>query len=535
MKQLVIVVPGFHGRYSKWEPLCRRLQQEPGFGPAETVWVGFDHKIGVRSVGTLESTARKLCARVQAEWIKAGGFDEIVMVGHSMGGLLVRQAFLIAVGATGSDDPADWGASVRRIVLLASLNRGIDTDRKIDQRFLARLIPWVYRLFPFLPHPTVLDALKGSSFLANLRINWIRLFLSNEATRRALPRGIPVVVQVLGDTDNLVWRDDSKDVLAFPHGHYLEVPNSDHASLYLLEAAPDPELRYAVLRKAFLGSFPPVTKPRTAAPEIRRVIFLLHGIRASNVDNWIRELEARLKKYDPVHTEVIHPTYGYFTALRFALPSVRKRNIATFQDWYTEALALYPDAEFNIIAHSNGTYMLGQALAGIPGMRFKNVVLAGSVLPEDFWSRSPGIARQIIRVRNDRADRDWPVALLCNAMRGLHMRDVGTGGFSGFWGATTTEVAYYPGGHGEALIPENQDYLVEYVFDQPARWRPDLPGSPGYFRQLSNLMPYAAVAVTAALVAAIVLMIFQNGVFHLMRAVVTVVCLLVIYVVLDVV
>jgi hypothetical protein len=156
-------------------------------------------------------------------------------------------------------------------------------------------------------------------------------------------------------------------------------------------------------------------------------------------------------------------------------------------------------------------------------------------LPEDFWSNSPGVAAQITRVRNDRADRDWPVALLCNALRGLSMKDVGTGGFSGFWGATTAEVAYYSGGHGEALIPANQDCLVEYVFDQPLRKRPNLQSSPGYFRQLSNLMPYAAKALVAVLLAAIAIAVFQNGAFHPTRMAITAVCLLVLYIVLDVI
>src|SRR5262249_41117906 len=157
---------------------------------------------------------------------------------------------------------------------------------------------------------------------------------------------------------------------------------------------------------------------------------------------------------------VLHPTYGNFTAARFALPGVRRKNIPIFQDWYTEALAKYPTAEFNVIAHSNGTYMLGRSLKKTPGMHFENVTLAGSVLPMRFPWDDLVANEQVGRVRNDRANRDWPVALLCNALRGLQMRDVGTAGFAGFKGQETYECAYYPGGHSKALDPEFQDYLV---------------------------------------------------------------------------
>jgi len=248
----------------------------------------------------------------------------------------------------------------------------------------------------------------------------------------------PLVVQLLGERDGWVDPEDSKDVLAFPTGHDLSVPDANHRKLYRLDQAPDPDLRYAVLREGFVGVFqdsPPV------ASSVRRVVFLLHGIRASNVDDWIKELGRRILGRGQDSTDVRQPTYGYFTAARFALPSVRRKNIPVFQDWYTEALAEHPTAEFDIIAHSNGTYILGQALMKTPGMRFDNVALAGSVLPTNFPWGELKRSKQVGRVRNDRGNRDWPVALLCNALSGLRMHDVGTGGFAGFNGAATHEVA----------------------------------------------------------------------------------------------
>jgi len=80
------------------------------------------------------------------------------------------------------------------------------------------------------------------------------------------------------------------------------------------------------------------------------------------------------------------------------------------------------------------------------------------------------------------------------------MRDVGTSGFAGFDGAATDEVAYYPGGRGMALKPDYQDLLVDFVFGGEMREPNGLPKSPGYFRTLSNAMPYLAVLLVLAAV-----------------------------------
>ena len=320
-------------------------------------------------------------------------------------------------------------------------------------------------------------------------------------------------MQLLGTKDGLVRRDDSKDVFSFPNGHYLTVPDATHKDLYRIDLAEDPGQRYCVLRRAFVEDFsegserPPVNvggfvedfsegseRPSVnVGGSVSRVVFLLHGIRALNVEAWIENLDKEIAARDPYQTVVIEPTYGYFSAARFALPTIRRRNISVFKDWYLDALVNYPNAQFEIIAHSNGTYILGNSLATSPGMRFVNVVLAGSVLPVDFAWGNLKQRNQVERLRNDRANRDWPVALLCNALRGLGMRDVGTGGFAGFYGHDSYEVAYYPGGHGEALGPAYCSHLVDYVFDQPPSKPTGLQPSPGYYRQLSNAMPYVAI------------------------------------------
>jgi pimeloyl-ACP methyl ester carboxylesterase len=512
---------------------------EPGYRPGEAEWLEFNHRTRFWTLGRLEDLARRLRNLVDAEWVEHGGFSDVVLIGHSLGGLLVRQAYLLAAGGVGGEDPSPWGGRVSRILLFASVNRGFDLRRRATAWL--RPFVWLARIAP-LPHFVTDDIVRGSNFLTNLRINWIRHFGALGDAARAGARGPdgpagrePVVVQLLGDRDGVVTSDDSRDVLAFPRAVHINVADADHKGVYRINEAPDPPARYAVVRQALFVA-PREVRPSDGPGETRvhRVVFLLHGIRASNVDEWIHQLEERIRQQDPVHTVVRRPTYGYFSAARFALPSVRRKNIAVFQDWYTEALAEHPTAEFDVIAHSNGTYLLGQSLLTTPAMQFENVVLAGSVLPQTFPWKELIQRKQVGRVRNDRANRDWPVALLCNGLSGLRMRDVGTGGFAGFLGSETTEVAYYAGGHGAALRPENLDRLVAFAFGGEVA-KPELLSEPGYYRQLSNLMRY--VAPTLVVFALVVLgrWIYVEGGVDGERLLWSAGALLGLYVVLDVI
>lgn len=541
-RRLVVLVPAIHSHSNQWASLREQLEKEAGYrDDAEAHWFPFDHGTKLWTLGSVESLAHRLRSRIHEKWEEYGGFEDVVLIGHSLGGLITRRAYLLAAGAVPGEPASPWGKRVSRIVLFASVNRGFDTT----QIWWTRLIAWLLRTLP-RPHLCCEDCLLGSDFLAKLRIDWIRHFHNLEAARQkgvtepdAPPQPIPLVIQFLGDHDGVVRSIDSQDILAFPNGSCEEVADATHGDLYRLDSARDPEARYALLRQAFVA---PSANIRSSAPAdpVKRVVFLLHGIRASNTDDWVEQLEARLKERDPVGITVARPTYGYFTALRFALPSVRKRNIRFFQDEYTEQLAKHPEAEFDIIAHSNGTYILGYSLLRTPGMRFKNVVLAGSPLPQNYpWAeRMKGKLPQIGRIQNERANRDWVIAILCNALRAIFMRDVGSGGFAGFNGSATFEVAYHDGDHGKALQPQNHERMIDYVLGGPETRPTDLVDTPGLYRQLSNLAPYLAwliIIAVLAILAAIVRLSFQNGVFNPLPIIVALGIFLFLYVLADII
>ena len=91
-----------------WGPLKERIVQEAGFGPAEALWL--DLYTTRRSEVSAQSTMlRSGLARIDAIWEdNRGGFDDILLVGHSMGGLIVRQAYLLAAGAVPGQPASPW-------------------------------------------------------------------------------------------------------------------------------------------------------------------------------------------------------------------------------------------------------------------------------------------------------------------------------------------------------------------------------------------------------------------------------------------
>ena len=504
-RRLVILVPGLRSRSSEWKPLRDRLATESPYAPGEAYWVTFEHGSGIYSFGGLRRLAEKLNALIETEWLRNRSFEDVVLVAHSIGGLIVREAYLLASGAYPETKPSEWPRRTSRIVLFASINRGIHTQ----SIWWLRPIAWSVRTFPFLSSLRIADAYRGSNFLTNLRVTWIRHIgtLAKERNEGKMwPDGrmkeLPKVVQVLGTEDSLVRPEDSKDILGLPEAHHLHVYDADHSDVYKLGNC-DTDARFAVFRQAFCGDFPLNSSTTFPDSPIRRVIFILHGIRASNTDAWISALENHISNFDRDGTIVRRPTYGYFTVAQFALPSVRRRNIAIFQDWYTELLSEYPWAEFSIVAHSNGTYILGHSLLAIHGLRFSNIVLVGSVLPQNFWNNfeRSKLDFQTNRIWNHRANRDWSVALLCSGLRGIGMRDIGTSGFAGFHGdSVAEEVAYYDGGHSEALNPVYHQSFVDFVLGRTVCKPRFLKTHPGLYRQLSNLSPYLAVIVMLILI-----------------------------------
>ncbi len=447
-KRLFVVVPGLQRRLAVWKPLLARLEADV----PDALWLVHDHRASPFSRRSIHAYGLDLAAVIN-ERVTLERPDHITLMGHSFGGVLVRMAYLMASG--GSAPGArhmPWAGAVDRIILFAAMNRGFEPSR------LGFALRWPTHAALALPPPLfglLRDMRCGSDAMTDLRIAWIRLF-------RTLGAKQPVVIQLKGALDTLVHEADSVDVEQFPNARQVLVAGATHSDLHTLPKGREDE-RYGFLRDLILSAMGDEDAPRTDAT-IEHVVFLVHGIRASNSD-WPAQV-SRIIETQNTSAVGIPAGYGYFSALNFAVPFLRRRQIRWLQDEYSLRFACHRNAKFHFIGHSNGTYLLGHALRRVPSVQFDRVALVGSVLPESFeWARH--IGSRVMQLRNHRANRDLPVALLCNLLRGLGMRDVGTAGFDGFQYVdpkATREVFYYEGGHGAPLKDtESLTRLVTYV------------------------------------------------------------------------
>ena len=471
--RLVVVVPAIEQGPKQWESFLERLKGEPE--SRELAWLVFDHDTGFLTTGSAAEIARNLSGCIK-EKIRADGYTKVTLIGHSMGGMVARRAYLLGANAL-PDEPASedpWADKVDRILLFASVNKGIRPEAR---HFHVPLKPVMWTLRA-IPHPRLVfeDMFLGSDFIANVRIAWIRHLgklhsIDNASASAAI--SVPHVVQFWGAKDSIVTKMDNADLEAFG-GNVQELHGADHGSLHRLEKefADDPEARWKIFKHQM---FQAPSNVRLAFPE-RRVLFVLRGIRDSANSEWVKDLVTRGESADRYGKDNVEgPDYGYFSAAQFAVRPVRAKNIPNFRDLYAEKLAENPRTKFDIIGHSNGTYILGHSLLSTPSMQFQHVVLAAPVLPTDFnWKQLFGY-KQVKAVRYDAAANDYPVGILCQALRALGFDDVGPAGVVGFGagGMSTdlTTVAWYDGDHSAALLVDpassvdNRAHLLNFAWD----------------------------------------------------------------------
>jgi hypothetical protein len=213
-------------------------------------------------------------------------------------------------------------------------------------------------------------------------------------------------------------------------------------------------------------------KTQNASEQVRPdyVVFLIHGIR--DFAEWHEDLGetiTRLAAEKNNTVEIVPISYGYFSALQFLFPIARRRCARSFLDRYVQYYARYPDAKFCALAHSNGTFALASALQSNRFIDLENVLLAGSVLPRAF--RWQDIRGRLALLRNDCADADWPVSVLCWLLRSCY-RELGTSGVFGFEGPAVRSAAspngkisnnFHAGGHSVALEPERHEEIARFL------------------------------------------------------------------------
>ncbi len=393
-------------------------------------------------------------------------FTSITLLGHSIGALLVRKAYVWGHGLT-EDRPGfpttkhSWVDKVQRIVLLAGMNRGWSISPRASKMHLGELLGiWVGKRIGQLTGTgrLILSAERGAPFVADLRVQWIRL-----ARGESGPQVKPVI-QLLGDDDNIVSVADSMDLTASKDFIYLPVVGATHAGI-------------VQERDAIAGALAdPIDSLRAKTQNIsnedqtvEEVVFVLHGIR--DFGSWTealrQEIERRARSTDR-RVVVVTSKYGYFPMGRFLLYGARQTNVRWFMDEYTEVIAQYPRARISFVGHSNGTYILAKALETYTTLRVHRVVFAGSVVRGAFpWRKYSALSGEPARVddlRNLMASSDWVVGvfpglyeLVGESTRALGLSpghfDIGAAGFRGFQETVGPHdnVMFIKGGHNAAI------------------------------------------------------------------------------------
>jgi len=453
-----------------------------------------DYPAGVFSSADPLQITEELVRAIEAAFVtrkeQGRNYDRILLVGHSLGALFVRKAFVWA-SAQNQDKPGplrsapkEWPQFVERIILMAGTNRGWKIERRPRH-----MPPWKWLSFWlaaklhrwFRVAKLINSVRKGAPFVVNLRIQWINLVRNRKR--------IPVTIQLLGTVDDIVEQEDNVDVQSGAEFIYKDVPNTGHANVIDFSG----EIG-AIRQRIFVDCLRMDTKclrsdnlpPLKRDYSVKRVVFIMHGIR--DYGFWTAEVAKhaeRLGRLAGEKVKAIISGYGFFPILGFLLQPERQDNVRWFMDQFTEASARFPNARLSFIGHSNGTYLLASALQRYQACSFDRVVFAGSVVPRRFpWDRMLRENR-IERIQNYVATKDWVVAIFPAVFELFRNGDLGSAGHNGFIDdeGQRDAVTFIDGTHSAALVPENFEVLARFALGdesavplsklvQPKRWTP---------------------------------------------------------------
>ncbi len=422
----------------------------------------WEYEAGIFSNENADAISGRLVRDVQKI---TNNTDEIILIGHSLGGLLVRRAYLDALD---SKTPETWGAQVSRIALMAAPNRGTRALYRSPVLSIADAIAQTYGAGDLIR-----STHRGHPFVVNLRLKWIKQFSEMEHP--------PVVAQVLGRDDTIVGLGDSRDILQFPNaverlahgvGHTDVISNDDALEILAEVLITQPNQTQSI-------------SAETKDPKVFKAL-LVHGIRdyAESFDQLqkIIEQKSRDRGMTPIVTS---PRYPYFSALQFIIPWERRAKVHHFADIYAELAATSPtNAPINVVGHSFGSYLLGKSLMKYEEIDYGRVYLAGSVLNQQFpWDAK---RTQWKLIRNDTATLDWPVGILCSCLGKLGLAEhIGTGGFDGFGMLTGIPEDIWTenkleGGHG--VFNKHHDNIATWI---------TMPNPTTENKPLKTIMPLA--------------------------------------------
>lgn len=243
--------------------------------------------------------------------------------------------------------------------------------------------------------------------------------------------------------------------------------------------------------------------PNRTRRAIGSVVVALHGIRTQAA--WQRAF-SEVAGRAGLSAHVDRWNFGYFSALRFVMPWARLAKVRwfreTYQQEFREANVEHVTNQPSIVAHSFGTYILGNALLRYPYLRFNKVLLCGSILPTDFpWNHI--IDRgQVQAVRNEYGSEDiWTKAV------GWFVPATGPSGLTGFTAQhPRLEQERFDFAHSEYFERGHMDnrwlpYLAAQVSQRPVQ-DIDIPSSSERNRPWGLYSIYILIVIIGAAVVA---------------------------------
>jgi pimeloyl-ACP methyl ester carboxylesterase len=155
----------------------------------------------------------------------------------------------------------------------------------------------------------------------------------------------------------------------------------------------------------------------------RKIIISVHGIRTTGA--WQKQIASVVSENGWIYYPM---DYGYFTILHFANPLTRKARIKWFCHEFDQIKERFPGITPSVIAHSNGTYIVANALKTYEHIRVDKVILCGSIARRDFDWEPIFRRRQATMVRNEIGTKD----IWSKWVRWLAWSDTGPSGQKGF-------------------------------------------------------------------------------------------------------
>ncbi|MEM1182152.1 MAG: hypothetical protein AAGM22_27640 [Acidobacteriota bacterium] len=448
LKTLVVLVPNYRGKPSSLAPLKEMLRQKTTLKNA--LWLEFTYAESLCSNKDPEIIAQSLSDTIDNYvYDHRDQVDQIILAGHSMGASILRRAYLNASGFGRSTALSkSWANLVCRLVLMGGFGRGfVINNQSLILKYSLSILAFTARTFGF--GKMLLAMLAGSDFISRLRVDWLHMSTSG--------RNVPQVVHLLGSADLAIRPEDVIDLDQFPNAVPVGVSGVSHSAI----ARPNQQTENP-LKRAFLGEAV-ANRGVKVTGSAKKVFFFLHGIRDSR--DCFKKVSDELSRRYP-EAKMVLPHYGYLSARGFLNTRYRNSFVSWFIDEYAEYLARNPKTEFYFAGHSNGTYILGEALQRIPRLSFERLYLAASVLPPKYdWDTAINDRQQAKSVRSDMGSQDWSVGVLCRVLNKFGWKDIGTGGFDGFEFGDTDHIAYhrFTGGHGAMLKEGNTTSIVDFL------------------------------------------------------------------------